>query len=142
METNKELVKLIQEALRLEHAAYLQYLSHAAIVRGVSAPGIIDQLEDNARDEANHARELRDILSNYLDVYPTTEVAETHKAIITDKIISTNLKDEQIAIKQYKTIMKLIQEDPDMENYHTIYEVIKDIIIEEEQHIAELKVFE
>lgn len=135
----KELIVLLQKALTQEHQAYIQYLSHAVVLRGPTTPGVAAQLEDNAKDEAAHADILRDLLSNYLDVYPTMDVAEPTKAIVLEKILVADLKSEKEAIATYKEIMKLLEENKDMEDYYSFWTKIENILVEEEQHVRELE---
>jgi bacterioferritin (cytochrome b1) len=142
MSKELELTKLLQKALELEHAAYVQYLSHAEIITGKCAPGIIAQLKDSAKDEAKHAETLRNLIGNYLGFYPSMAIDATHEAITIDKILNQNIKDEKVAIEHYKKTLKFIEDNEDMENYCTYWEAIRQILIEEEKHVIELKVLQ
>lgn len=49
METSKEqLAKMMNYALELEHAARIQYLAHAELIKGLKAEVIIKRLEEIA----------------------------------------------------------------------------------------------
>jgi bacterioferritin len=140
MDAKAELLKLLQKNLALEHAAYIQYLNHSAVVFGSCSQGIISQLNDSAKDESDHANILRALIANYIDSYPTGEVAEVHKATSVDKILSVNEADEQTAIDSYNKTLQLIRENPNIEFYETFYTSIRDILVEEEKHLIELRV--
>ena len=142
MDVTKELTSLLQQALRLEQSAYIQYLSHAEVIVGESSPCIIDQLRDNAGDEAKHAEVLRDLIGNYLVESPTMEIAETHPAEDNDTVLQVNIKDEKSAIKHYSKTLQFIESNPDIEYYQTYWEKIRSIMIEEEQHVTELQVLQ
>jgi bacterioferritin (cytochrome b1) len=139
MDTQDKLNSLLQEALRLEHAAQLQYHSHAAILRGLTSIPISALFSDSASDESKHAETLRDIISNHLDFYPTTDIAETHKATDTSRCISINIEDELTAIKQYEKILKFLSDNKsEIDSYFKIEREIRLILIEELEHVAEL----
>jgi bacterioferritin (cytochrome b1) len=125
MDATLELSKLLQKALELEHAAFLQYLSHAEVVTGNVSPGIIEQLRDNARDEASHASILRNLLGNYLDYYPSMSVDKTHEATNFSTILKTNIKDEQTATDHYKKTLQFIENNKNMKFYCTFWEAIR-----------------
>jgi bacterioferritin (cytochrome b1) len=142
MSNENDLSKLLQKALELEHAAYLQYLSHSEIVTGETSPGISAQLKDNAEDESKHAGIIRNLLANYLGYYPSMKIAETHEATTTPQILKTNIKDEKTAIEHYKKTLKFIEDNEDMDNYCTYWDAIRLILIEEEKHVVELEILQ
>ena len=69
-------------------------------------------------------------------------IAETHKAKEITKILEVNLKDEKDAIDLYKKIYKTIIANKDALPYafETLEHEIRHVIIEEQQHVAELSV--
>ena len=140
--TELQLFSLLTTALELEHAAYLQYLSHAEIISGPTSPPISAKLRDNAADEAKHADTLRDLIANYIDSYPTTDIAKTHQATEIPDVLKINIKDETTAIDHYKKTLTFIQDNQGLDNYDTFWESIRQILIEEEQHIAELRILQ
>lgn len=143
MDTTQELVNLLQKALELEHAAQLQYYSHAEVVTGETAPGIIAQLKDNAEDEARHAATLRQLIGNYLGYFPSMAVDKTHEAHTTDQILKVNTKDERTAIDHYKKVLKYLEDNRNtIDNYMTFWETIRTILIEEQKHVIELEILQ
>lgn len=136
---NKIITEKLQRALQLEIAAYLQYLSHAAVVVGSCSPGVIAQLEDNAQDEAKHADQIRNLLGNFLDVYPTGNSSEQHKATNIPKILTTNITDEILAIETYQDILTYLDHNKEFEYYYKFAETIRLILIEEQEHVSELR---
>lgn len=142
MDNKLELSNLLQKALELEHAAYLQYLAHAEVVTGETSPGIIAQLKDNAEDEAKHADTLRNLIGNYLGYFPSMSVAKTHEATSVPQILTTNIKDENTTIVQYKKILQWLETNKDIENHNTFWEEIRLILIDEERHVVELEILQ
>ena len=137
-----ELIVMLNQALELEHAARIQYLAHAQLIKGIDAEPIIERLEEIASDEAKHEDKFRDLIGNYLDGEPSMGIAQTHKAKKTTQILEVNLKDEKAAIDFYRTIYKKVIENKEKLQYvfETLEHEIRHVIIEEEQHITELSV--
>jgi len=137
-----ELIVMLNQALELEHAARIQYLAHAELIKGIDAEPIIERLKEIASDEAKHEDKFRDLIGNYLDGEPSMGIAKTHKAKETAQILEVNLKDEKAAIDFYKTIYKKVIENKEKLPYvfETLEHEIRHVVIEEEQHITELSV--
>lgn len=135
-----ELVKLLNKALELEHAARIQYLAHAELVKGLNAEKIIERLKEIASDEEKHEAKFRNLIGNYLDSEPSMGIAETHKAKGVDNIIELNIKNEKEAIDFYKQIYSQVFDNRNDLKYEfeTLEHDIRHIIIDEEEHVAEL----
>lgn len=67
----KEIVGFLNKALELEHAARIQYLSHAELVNGLNAEPIIARLKEIADDEKKHQDKFRTLIGDYLDGTPS-----------------------------------------------------------------------
>ncbi len=136
----KELVKMLNHGLELEHAARIQYLAHAEIIRGLGAEKIIERLKEIASDEEKHEEKFRNLIGNYFGEEPSMGLAETHRAKDVRAILNTNLKNEKEAIDFYKTIYSKVLENKENLKYEfeTVEHEIRHIIIEEQEHIVEL----
>lgn len=140
--TKKQLIEMFNDALELEHAARIQYLAHAEEIVGLDAEPIIARLREIADDEKKHEEMFRNILGDYLGVTPTMCMAETHCAKTTKEILETNLKDERHAVDFYEKIMDKLKDtkkELKYEYYH-IEHALRHVIIDEQEHIAELKI--
>ncbi|MBF0384333.1 MAG: hypothetical protein HQL27_00535 [Candidatus Omnitrophica bacterium] len=128
--------------MELEHAARIQYLAHAELIKGIDAEPIIARVKEIASDEAKHEDKFRDLIGNYLDGEPSMGIAKTHRAKKTTEILTVNLTGEKEAVDFYKTIYKMVIENKEKLPYvyETLEHEIRHIIIEEQQHIAELSV--
>lgn len=62
----EELIKMLNTALELEHAARIQYLTHAELISGLSAEKVIERLKEIASDEEKHENIFRTLISGYL----------------------------------------------------------------------------
>jgi len=137
-----ELIVMLNNALEMEHAARIQYLAHAELIKGIEAEPIIARLKEIASDEAKHEDKFRDLIANYLFGEPSMGIARTSKAKGTMEILEINLTGEKESIDFYKTIYKKVIENKEGLPYifETLEHEIRHLIIEEQQHMAELSV--
>ncbi|MDD5195102.1 MAG: ferritin-like domain-containing protein [Candidatus Omnitrophica bacterium] len=138
----EDLVKMLNGALELEHAARIQYLAHAELVTGLMSEKIIERLKEIASDEEKHEGKFRNLIGNFLGGEPSMGLAPTHKANDITKILEVNLKGEKDAIDIYKGIYKKVVENKEKLPYEFefIEHEIRHIIAEEEEHVTELSV--
>lgn len=136
-----ELVTMLNQALKMEHQARIQYLTHAEQVSGVNAEPIIARLRELAEDEEKHEGKFRNLIGSYLGGVPSMEIAETHAAKGVDSMLEVNLKDEKGAIDFYKKIYAKILESKDALPYEfeALEHEVRHIILEEQEHVTELK---
>lgn len=137
---NKELITMLNQALRLEHAARIQYLAHAEMVKGINAEPIIARLNEIASDEQKHEEKFRKLIGSFLGGEPVMEIGETHHAKNVTEILNVNLKDEKTAIDLYKQIYaKIVDNKKDLPyNFVTLEHEVRHIILDEEEHVMEL----
>lgn len=134
-------MKLLNQALELEHQAYVQYLSHAELVDGLNSEPIISRLQEIAKDEAEHQKKFRTLIGDYLGGVPSMGIAKTSPANTIKEILEVNLKGEKEAVDFYKKILEEINKVKENLPYEflTLEHEIRHIIIDEQEHIAELK---
>ena len=135
-----ELIPMLNKALELEHAARIQYLAHAELIQGLNAEPIVERLKEIASDEQKHEGIFRELIGSYLEGEPSMSLAETHHAKETGKILKINLKGERDAIDFYKEIYKKVVSNKDSLPYafETLEHQIRHVIIDEQEHVAEL----
>ena len=136
----RELAEMLNKALELEHAARIQYLTHAELIKGLGAEKIIERLKEIASDEEKHEGKFRALIANYLQGEPTMRLAVTHRAGETKGILEINLKNEKEAIDFYKKIYKKVCDNKDSLPYEfeTIEHEIRHVICDEQEHMTEL----
>lgn len=136
----EELIKMLNRALELEHAARIQYLAHAEMIKGLNAEKLIERIKEIASDEAKHEGVFRNLIGNYLCGEPVMSLAETHRAAEVNKILEVNLKGEKDAIDFYKQIYQKVVENKSSLQYEfeTLEHEIRHVIIDEQEHVAEL----
>ncbi len=136
----EQLLKMLNHALKLEHAARIQYLAHAELITGSGAEKIIERLKEIASDEKEHEEIFRELIAGYLGGEPTMELAETFEAKGTKEILEVNLKGEKEAVDFYKQIYEKLIENKDSFPYEfeTLEHGIRHVIMDEQEHIIEL----
>lgn len=139
-----ELLDMLNKALEMEHAAAIQYRTHAENVTGPYADPIMAHLRELADDEDGHAAKLRTLISDYLKQIPTMFVSTVVDAIQYSDIIATNIASEQDAIKVYNEIYNAITgkfkaDLANAEMFHTFEHEIRHILMEEVEHVTELQ---
>jgi bacterioferritin (cytochrome b1) len=136
-----ELITMLNQALRLEHAARIQYLAHAEQISGINAESIIERLRELAGDEAKHEEKFRTLIASFLGGVPCMEMAETHPGNDLKSILDINLNDEKTAIDFYKEILTKIVENKNEFPYEfeTLEHEVRHIILDEQEHVTELK---
>lgn len=140
MSVKEELIKMLNRALELEHAARIQYLAHAELVKGLNAEPIIERLKEIASDEEKHEEIFRSLIANYLGGEPSMGIAETYQAKEIKEILEVNLKGEKEAIDFYKEIYRKVVENKSEFQYEfeTLEHQIRHVIIDEQEHVVEL----
>ncbi|MDD5340439.1 MAG: ferritin-like domain-containing protein [Candidatus ainarchaeum sp.] len=136
----EKLIALLNKGLELEHAARAQYLSHAKVVSGANAEGIIARLVEIAGDEQKHEGMFRDCIE-ILGGVPSIKMAVGHPATGTEQILQVNLKDEHDATDFYRNILKeldAIKAELKYE-YEYVEHKLRHVIIDEQEHASELK---
>lgn len=119
----------------MEHASYIRYLTHAAVVTGPYAEPIAARLKKIGQEEAEHAEQLRDRIVA-LGGTPTLEVEKVEGVMATqlEKILEINIREEKRAIQVYQEILKAIPHDTET----LLYETIEHILTDEMEDLEEL----
>ena len=142
MATKDKLVKFLNQALELEHAARIQYLAHAEEIDGLNAEPLMERLKEIASDEQKHEEVFRTLISDYLGGTCSMDLAKTVSAEAVSQILKVNLKAEKEAVDFYNTILEEAKKVKDELSYEywKIEHEVRHVILDEEEHIAELKI--
>lgn len=137
--TKEKIIRLLNQALELEHAAFVQYLSHAEIADGINAEPIIARLKEIATDEKDHQEKFRTLIG-VLGGVPSTNFSQRHPATTIKQILEVNLKDEKTAVDTYRNILDELKKEKGQGYYdHLLEHDIRHILMEEQKHITELE---
>jgi bacterioferritin (cytochrome b1) len=137
--SKEKIIELINHGLELEHAAFVQYLSHAEIVDGIDAEPIIARLKEIANDEKGHQEKFRTLIGD-LGGIPSMDFTPRHPAKTIKQILEINLKDEKTAVDTYRKILQELKKEKGQGYYdHLLEHEIRHILMEEQEHITELE---
>ena len=137
--TKEKIIELLNHGLELEHAAYVQYLSHAEIVEGTDAEPIISRLKEIANDEKGHQEKFRTLIGD-LGGIPSVDFTPRHTATTIKQILEVNLNDEKTAVDTYRKILEALKKEKSKGYYDYLLEhEIRHILMEEQEHITELE---
>jgi bacterioferritin (cytochrome b1) len=127
------LIKMMNEGLALEYASQIQYLTQAAITKGLHSETLIARFKEIASDEMEHAEILRSRIAA-LGGTPTTKVGEIqiHKDSL--QAVKINLKYEKDTVEFYRKLLNLIPHDEVI-----LYEALEHVLQDSEEHVEELE---
>ncbi len=139
-EVKKKLIDMLNKALELEHAARIQYLAHAELVKGLNSEPIIERLKEIASDEQKHEEIFRTLIAAYLGGKPSMGIEKTFDTDETNEILEINLKGEKEAIDYYRQIYKFLLENKSEFPYEfeRLEHQIRHVIMDEEEHVVEI----
>ena len=89
MPRNEALVRSFNQAL--EHAAIVQYLSHAQMMCGRDSEPMVARVRKIAGDWPGHAETCREIIGSYPGGVPGTGIAETHPSKEMQKLLENSV---------------------------------------------------
>ncbi len=136
--SKQEILNLLNHALELEHAANIQYLSHAECVDGEGAESIIARLKEIAGDEKDHAEKFRTLIGA-LGGVPSMGIAPTYAATTVKEILEVNLKGEKEAVDTYKKIIEKLRTEKIPYYDYLLEHEIRHVLMEEQEHITEIE---
>ena len=129
-----EVIKDLNSAYADEWLAHYQYFLYAQVIEGIDAEALKSKLEEQSKDELNHAKELIERILQ-LGGEPTTDVMNAStcgfseppddRADLAD-IVERVLKGERCAIEKYNKLAK---------KYHmkdlVTHEIFEDLLVDE-----------
>jgi len=99
--TMSDLIQLLNKDLELEFSAAIQYINHAAVMKGAAYGDIIKELNIHANEEVQHAIILADQI-DYLKGKPSIGVGAIKTADNNIEMLKQDLEGEEDAIRRYK----------------------------------------
>jgi bacterioferritin (cytochrome b1) len=140
-DSREQLIEMLNRALALEYAVIIQYRTHAELISGTGSEEIISRLREIADDETDHTARFRSMISDYLDSDPAMDVSDRHTARDRNEIFAVNIHDEKFALDFYKQIQRFIVDHKSdfPYEYERLEHEMRHIIMDEEEHVSELK---
>lgn len=130
----KEIINDLDSAYADEWLAHFQYFLYAQLIRGIDADTLKSKLEEQSKDEMNHAKMVANRIIQ-LGGTPTTKLTETSTCGFSappddptnlKRVIELVLEGERCAIEKYNRLAK---------KYHmkdlVTHEIFEDLLVDE-----------
>ncbi len=134
MVSKEELIEHLNDDLRKEYQAMIQYIQHAAVMKGAQYGDIIKELLVHATEEHNHAVTLANQI-DYLGGVPVANMTEAQLSDNNEDMLRQDLAGEEDAVERYKVRIKEAEEIMEL----AVAEHLKQILIQEQEHVMDLK---
>jgi len=127
--TSKKLLGLLNDSIARELQVAIQYMWQHVQWSGVKGFAVRDELEKIAIVEMKHAEKIAERIF-YLGDIPTTKPNPILVGKTLREMIKRDIEDELNAIKLYKQVIEVAQEEKDV----TTAFIFKEILEDEEDH--------
>ena len=133
--TKQQLITNLNEDLKLEYSAALQYIQHAACMQGAQYDAIREHLLEHADQEISHAKQLSERI-NYMGGTPVAvpNLDEIKLSADSRYMLALDLGGERNAISRYK---ERIEQAVSLREYGLV-QILQEILEEEEEHEDDL----
>jgi len=125
----QKIIKALNIDIGLEIGAIIQYIMHEVMAEGMESPAIMEKFESISREEMKHLERLAQRV-NYLGGIPNTKPAPIKVGGPLKKMVQDDLDGEYMAIKTYKSHVKMCDEIGDT----TTRLMLEEILTDEEDH--------
>jgi len=125
----EKIIRALNIDIGLEIGAIIQYIMHEVMAEGMESPAIMEKFEEISRDEMKHLERLAERV-NYLGGVPNTKPASIKVGGTLKKMVQDDLDGEYMAIKTYKSHVKMCEEIGDT----TTRLMLEEILTDEEDH--------
>jgi len=134
MVSKEEMINLLNNDLKLEYSAAIQYINHSALMTGAQFTGIIKELKVHATEEMQHAQTLADQIA-FLGGKPAIDVGEVKVSDDNVEMLNQDFAGELDAIERYKM---RIQEAEELQEYALAHQ-LRNILSMEQEHAMDLQ---
>lgn len=127
--TSKKLLGLLNDSIARELQVAIQYMWQHVQWSGVKGFAVHDELKKIGIVEMKHAEKIAERLF-YLGDIPTTKPSPIFVGKTLKEMVKRDIEDELNAIKLYKQVIEVAQEEKDV----TTAFIFKEILEDEEDH--------
>ena len=128
------LIELLNRDLELEYSAAIQYINHAAVMKGAAYGDIIKEIKLHATEEIQHAMLLSDQI-DFLGGTPSILVGNILTSVDNLKMLRQDLDGEEDAIQRYKI---RIEQAEGLKEF-ALSQHLRTILAMEQEHAMDLK---
>ncbi|MBN1347983.1 ferritin-like domain-containing protein [candidate division KSB1 bacterium] len=132
--TKEKLIELLNNDLKKEYAAAIQYIQHVAMIKGAAYGSIKKELTIHANEEIQHAMILADQIAYHGGV-PTVDVDKIWTHDDTLEMLKQDLAGEEDAVSRYS---KRIDQAEELKLL-ALGQKLREILIMEQEHAMDLQ---
>jgi bacterioferritin len=130
----KDLIKMLNRDLELEYSAAIQYINHAAVMKGAAYGDIIKEIKIHATEEIQHAIILSDQI-DFLGGTPSIQVGDILTSDENIEMLRQDLDGEEDAIRRYKIRVEQAEELKEF----ALSQHLRTILAMEQEHAMDLQ---
>jgi bacterioferritin len=127
-------VDLLNEDLATEYQSIVQYVQHAAIIKGAEHLATIAELRRHLTEELNHAQVLAEQV-DFLGGVPTVRVATPYAATEATEALQADLKLEQGQLERYRERFDQAEEL----GLSDVAENLRPLLTQTQEHVRDLE---
>jgi bacterioferritin len=131
--TRKLLIQGLNEDLSREYQAIIAYVNYSQVLKGAAYMNIAKELEVHAKEELSHALKVANHI-DYLGGMPSVTPKPVKTSEKAEDMLRFDLENEKETIRQYRRRVR----QADELNEFAIAESLRDILIEEQDHLSSL----
>jgi len=131
--TRKLLIQGLNEDLSREYQAIIAYVNYSQVLKGAAYMNIAKELEVHAKEELSHALKVANHI-DYLGGMPSVTPKPVKTSEKAEEMLRFDLENEKETIRQYRRRVR----QADELNEFAIAESLRDILIEEQDHLSSL----
>jgi bacterioferritin len=131
--TRDQLIVNLNEDLSREYQAIIAYVNYSQVLTGAAYMNIAATLEVHAKEELSHALKISNAI-DYLSGMPSVTPKPVKTSKVAEEMLRFDLENETETIRQYRRRIK----QADALNEFAIAETIRDILLDEQDHLIAL----
>jgi bacterioferritin len=131
--SRKVMIRHLNEDLAREYQAIIAYVVYSQIIKGAKWQHIAGELEKHAAEELSHALLIAKQI-DYLNGVPVVAPKPVKMSAKAEDMLAFDLENERVTILNYR---KRIRQADAMGEF-AISEVIREIIVQEQEHLTDL----
>ena len=131
--TRDQLITGLNEDLAREYQAIIAYVNYSQVLTGAAYMNVADELEVHAQEELAHALKIANAV-DYLGGMPSVMPKPVQTSPEAEAMLRFDLENETETIRHYRRRVR----QADALNEFAIAETIRDILLEEQDHLIVL----
>lgn len=129
-----KLIDLLNEDLETEYRSIVQYVTHAATVKGGEFMSALEEIRKHVDQELEHAMTLAEQI-DFLGGTPTTTVPKVENQPDSKKALESDLELERHQLERYR---ERVEQADDM-GLQDVAEAIRPILEQTQDHVMDLE---